>query len=68
MLFKFNQPVLPFEHGFFCTPFFVAFGVADCEANFFAIRKNLRRQAWAHFVRSLVHLGQEKVSVAPDIF
>lgn len=47
---------------------FVAFGVVDCEADFFAIRKNLCRQAWRTSVRSLVHLGQEKVSVTPDIF
>ena len=41
---------------------------ADCGADFFAIRKNLCRQSLAHLVRSLVHLGQKKVSVAPDIF
>ena len=64
--FKFNQPFLPLEMAF-CTPFFCGFGVADCEATFCYFEKSERRQAWGTSVRSLVHLGQEKVSVAPDM-
>lgn len=66
MLFKFNQSFSPFENDF-CT-LFLFLRAGDCEAYFFAVRKNMWRQAWRTSVRSLVHLGQEKVSVAPDIF
>lgn len=70
MLFKFNQPFLPFENGFLHAFFvFVAFGVADCEANFFAIRKNLRRQAWAHFGAQWAKtIFDEKRRLLPTLF
>ena len=59
MLFKFNQPFLPFENGFFCTPFC---GLrAGCEAKIFCGSKNFCvGRLWRTSVRRLVHLEKIK--------
>lgn len=57
-----------FLNDFLFARLFVAFACWRLRSIFFAVRKNLRRQAWAHFVRmGEVHLEQ-KMAVAPATF
>lgn len=56
-----------FEERIFAR-FFGLWRAGDCEAYFFAVRKNMWRQAWRTSVRSRRPFFVEKCRVTPDTF